>query len=476
MIKTKLLSIAVFIFPMLCSAQGILTNHTNNVSPTCGSYHLMTSIDKEQDNLLQLSNELLEKVSTKIQTKSTLSDYDNRYIIPVVFHVVYNNEEENIPDSVLFNQIDLLNKCFRRQNADTINTREIFQDIVADAQIEFRLAETTPEGLPTNGITRTSTDISHFGGTLPYNQNQTNEIIQWLDDNLMQNYYRITQNSTGGIDPWDTNKYLNVWIGDMRIFEPELENFEELFYMALASPPIDHENWPNEVIEELGLLEQGILIHYVNVGSNNANQFPEPYTIFEGLTNTGKLLVHEVGHYLGLRHIWGDGNCSYDDFISDTPKANAASNYTCNLSTNSCFDSSNGNPPDMVENYMDYSSGDCQNSFTVEQIDVMREVLSVFRTELPELLPLSIEKAFITSTISLYPNPTNGHFRINLEKEAKTLDLKIINNIGQSVIQSHYENINQLDLSLDLKPGLYFIQAEIDRSNFSTTKLIINNQ
>ena len=96
-------------------------------------------------------------------------------------------------------------------------------------------------------------------------------------------------------------------------------------------------------------------------GGNNPNSFTAPYTAFNGLTTTGKILVHEAGHYLGLRHIWGDGDCNHDDFISDTPKSINHAGFICNYNANTCVDNINGvDLNDMVENYMDYSSANCQ--------------------------------------------------------------------------------------------------------------------
>ena len=79
-------------------------------------------------------------------------------------------------------------------------------------------------------------------------------------------------------------------------------------------------------------------MHYANIGSNNPNLLAAPYTGFNGVTTTGKMLVHEVGHYLGLRHIWGDGYCNFDDYIDDTPNSVSESSWNCNFNLNSCLD------------------------------------------------------------------------------------------------------------------------------------------
>ena len=126
-----------------------------------------------------------------------------------------------------------------------------------------------------------------------------------------------------------------------------------------------------------------MVLHYPIVGSNN------PQNGDDGISGNemGQACVHEVGHYLGLRHIWGDpiggSGCSVDDGISDTPNQNAASQFTCNYNLNSCTDSPI-NYPDMVENYMDYSNDACMNMFTANQSIVMRSVLELARPGLIE--------------------------------------------------------------------------------------------
>ena len=91
----------------------------------------------------------------------------------------------------------------------------------------------------------------------------------------------------------------------------------------------------------------------------------------------GRTMTHEVGHYLNLRHIWGDTGCGGDDFVTDTPLAGGP-NYTGGSCTfpgpNSC-NSGAGDLPDMFQNYMDYSDDGCMNLFTTGQRGRMRAAI-----------------------------------------------------------------------------------------------------
>ena len=303
-----------------------------------------------------------------------INDRDITYHIPVVFHIVYNNDNQNLPDSVIHSQIDVLNEDFRRMNENADETREEFLQFAGDANIEFFLAQTDENGNPTSGITRTYTSESGF----PY---ITIEDI--LTGNISLD--RVKSSSTGGVDAWDTSKYLNIWVC----------NVEESFLgqvLGFAYPPFNIDDaldqidldivpdWPLEGFPSDDNL-QGVVLHYPVVGTNN------PFGNDDDIDNNdmGRACVHEVGHYLGLRHIWGDATlfedgCSVDDGIEDTPNQSAASNFECNFNQNSC----SGNYPDMVENYMDYSNDSCMNMFTNNQIIVMRAVLEICRPGLIE--------------------------------------------------------------------------------------------
>ena len=453
--STHLTILFLFLISLISAQEIDLSPGTHNPSMgnelRCASYSFMEFIEDKNQGFLNLSNKLVKNTIAKGSQNNHLKS--DIYKIPVVFHIVYNSEEENLPDSVITNQLNILNKTFRRQNADTVNLRSEFSEIVGDAKIEFELASFDPYGVPSTGITRTYTDIEYFGGVLPYNSSQSTAITNWVNDSLFYNLFRLSNSNLGGINPWNNKKYLNIWIGDLRIFEPNFENFEELVYFALATPPLDQENWPQETINALSPFSQGVLIHYVNVGSNNSNLLPPPYSSYNNKTKSGKVLVHEVGHYFGLRHIWGDGNCNMDDYIDDTPNSNNASSFDCNLTKNTCIDDINGvDLPDMIENYMDYSDGDCQNSFTKKQIDLMRNVINTFR---PELIIQNSEPGL--NTTDVYPNPFSSEINMLFAINEEEIDIQIIDMNGKLVYHNFYSGESQVMINPVLKKGIYFL-------------------
>ena len=449
-------------------------NSTVNI-PRCGAYHFMQHIEKKAAGTMDFSDGMMEQLAQIIRNQQQERNFEDLYVIPIVFHVVYNNNEENIHDSVLFNQLEILNDCFRRFNESATDTRTEFLDLVGDSKIQFELAIIDPYGSPTTGITRTFSSIESFGGILPYGQAQTTEIQNWVTDSLFYNLFRLSETNLGGEDAWDTENYLNIWIGDLRIFEPQFNNLEELVYLALATPPIDHVNWPINILDQLEDFEQGILIHYVTVGGNNPNLFPAPYNTSNGVVNTGKMLVHEVGHYLGLRHIWGDGGCTEEDYIDDTPNSNSSSNYTCNHNTNSCPDNINGlDLPDMVENYMDYSSGNCQNSFTIGQSDLMRATLEVYRPDLAGIIStVNSGTRYTFDKIEIYPNPTKGKLTVNLGDSYDFVKISIRNSLGQVFLTKNIQNYSITELDFNAAKGMYFLTVNFDNKEEQVFKIII---
>ncbi len=232
------------------------------------------------------------------------------YTIPVVFHVVYNGNAENISDAQVLSQLQVLNEDFRRTNSDADNT----WSQAADTEIEFCLATVDPNGNPTTGITRTSTRKKSFS--------YSNDGVKF--------------SGSGGIDAWPRDQYLNIWICD------------------LSSGLLGYAQFPNSG----SAATDGVVIDYAYTGTNSTY----PY-------DGGRTATHEVGHWLNLRHIWGDGGCGVDDFVADTPESDA-SNGGCPVGHVSC------GSVDMVQNYMDYTYDACMNLFTAGQKARMQAVLA----------------------------------------------------------------------------------------------------
>ena len=291
-----------------------------------------------EDNTLKLMekypNYAKEREQTNNETKNWITNHPNYktktiITIPVVVHVVWKTNAQNISDSQIQSQIEILNNDYRRTNIDQINTPSIWQGIAADCEIEFCLATIDPNGNNTLGITRTETTVSQFsifGGS------------------------SVEYASSGGIDAWPNDDYLNIWVCNLGGG-----------LLGYASPP---SNWISS--------NDGVVINYPNFGnSGNSNA---PY-------HKGRTATHEVGHWLNLEHIWGDSNCGNDQ-VSDTP-TQEESNYSCSSfpqNINSCG-ASNTNG-DMFMNYMDYTNDACMNLFTTGQKTRMISAINQYRSNM----------------------------------------------------------------------------------------------
>lgn len=365
----------------------------------CGYQHEVERILKSKPNFLKWQEawykDALDQYMELQSSKRGNITADTLYFeIPVVFHVVYNTSSENINDTLIHNQIRELNKAFRKLTQDTSRIRSVFKPLAADVRIQFKLATIDENGNATNGITRTYTTRTTFATNI-YGSYSNNMKVS----------------GSGGKTAWNPAKYLNIWVCDM-----EYPNYVGIVY-GFATPPTGAPNWDNTITKDTNDLESGVVLHYKIVGRKSPLS-PSKYV-------EGKTAVHEVGHYLGLRHIWGDGNsttgCSVDDGIFDTPNARVA-NSTCG-GQNTCVDASN-DKPDMTENYMDYALDGCAAMYTNEQAFVMRYVLNNLRPGLPhrEIVFDTAATPVEGISVGIYPNPVT---------ENKTLKIKITENIAQ---------------------------------------------
>lgn len=234
--------------------------------------------------------------------------------IPVVVHVVYSTPEQNISDAQVNNQLVVLNDDYRKRNADIGLIPAPFQPLAADLHIEFKLACRDPKGDKTDGITRTKTNVTSFSS----------------DD-------RVKSNSTGGIDAWPSDKYLNLWV------------------CQLGGGLLGYAQFPGGPPTT-----DGVVITHTGFGTLGTAAAP---------FNKGRTGTHEIGHWLDLYHIWGDDQslpdpCSGSDNVADTPNQESM-NFGCPTFPHiTCNNHPNG---DMFMNYMDYTDDACMYMFTKGQ-------------------------------------------------------------------------------------------------------------
>ncbi|SHM01090.1 M43 family zinc metalloprotease [Chryseobacterium polytrichastri] len=253
--------------------------------------------------------------------------------IPVVVHVIHGGQAygsaPNIIDEQVMSQIIVMNQDYRKlMGTPGFNNSAVG----ADVQLQFALAKVDPNGNPTNGIDRVNLCQSTF---------KKDVIEAFVKPETI----------------WNPNQYMNMW--SVAFASPNTN------LLGYAQFP-DGSNLPG--LDPLGGYDttDGVVASYNAFGSNDfGNNF-----ILNSTYNKGRTMTHEVGHFLGLRHIWGDSACG-DDFCADTPTAHTA-NYTC-IDIASCNDPS---VLEMVQNYMDYTNDACMNIFTINQKDRITAVMN----------------------------------------------------------------------------------------------------
>ncbi|MFM2267262.1 MAG: hypothetical protein RL757_703 [Bacteroidota bacterium] len=225
--------------------------------------------------------------------------------IPVVFHIVSRNATENISDAQIQAQIDVLNKDFRKANPDASSIPAAFAGLAADCEIQFCLAKRTPTGAATTGINRiSSTRTTDWG---------TNDAVKTT------------------VPAWDANKYLNIWV------------------CGIGGGILGYAQFPGGAAATDGVV---LDYRYTGVGGTATT----PYHL-------GRTATHEVGHWLNLRHIWGDANCG-SDLVNDTPTQQTSNGGCPTFPRVTCNNGPNG---DMFMNYMDYTYDACMYMFSAGQ-------------------------------------------------------------------------------------------------------------
>ena len=300
----------------------------------CGTSAVQERYFAQHPGARQADQRLYQLLQAQAERQLRSPDALPEVIVPVVVHVVHAGGAENISDGQIASAVEELNLDFFKLNADTIHTAPSFRPIAAALGFQFRLAKKDPRGNCSNGITR------HYAPAL-------------VRDNL--------SGAVQAMSYWEPTRYLNIWVvGSIGAGATTGTVLGYAYLPQTNMPPVD-----------------GFVVrhdYFGNHGTSNPTR------------SRMRTATHEIGHYFGLRHTWGNGNnpgiannCGGTDFVADTPPTNGT--FACNLAYAPCPDTATGQLMlANVQNYMDYAP--CPTMFTQGQKALMHRILSTIRTNL----------------------------------------------------------------------------------------------
>lgn len=364
------------------------------------------AFDQKMQEYISQDSSIIDKLKEIEGSLKQFQKYKSDSIlkIPVVFHIIYNSSEQNVSNRQIISQLKVLNEDYRKLNLDTGITLPEFSSV--DSRIEFCLAGIDPEGNKTNGVTRTSILQSKIG--------QSNQL------------YQVQA-------VWDSKRYLNIYVCEIGDGISGYSSF----------PGLDSS-------------KDAVVIDYSNFG--RIGKLSNNYDL-------GRTTTHEVGHWLGLYHIWGKNNstpnCSDDDMVMDTPDQDIV--YT-KCPTNPKYSCGS---KDMLSNFMGYVYDQCMAAFTDGQTNRMHAMLQSFRPEIGLAMPCSYSLPLDSgiqlsaASISIFPNPSSGKYIINSTAGyIQNYDFELYNIEGKRLADPkiEYQSDNEGILYLKYPAGLYLLK------------------
>jgi hypothetical protein len=384
---------------------------------SCGTAEYMSLQLKQQPdyaaNLKAI--EIAAEVEQQLQSRNRLA----QVTLPVVFHVVYNSAAQNVSDAKINEQLDILNKDFRKLNFGIFSVPQVWQGIAADCEINFCLAKRDPNGVSSTGITRSQTAITAFG----------------LDD-------KVKKTSLGGTDIWDPTKYINIWV------------------CPLASNVLGYTPYPggNPQLD-------GVVLDYRVIGKSGP---------IAG-ADSGHTATHEMGHYFNLRHIWADdAGCDSSDYVADTPNQ-GGSTFGCPTfpKTDACSPNA---PGIMFMNFMDYSDDACLAMFTQGQKARMQAMLDPLVGARKSLLTSNgCEEvvglnSFSLQEMQLFYTETPGIYRVGNTQQVT--HIKLFDLLGRDLQPTFDIASKTIDISV-LPIGIYVLRFYNERAELISVQKII---
>ncbi len=405
----------IFSWTLVC--QLIISNNINAQAPHCHTDELMSehlAHTGQEHQLKQYKEEIKQYSSTR--SGGVIAE------LPIVFHIIHNGEPigqgSNMAESRIMEQFNSLNEDFAFLNSDRGNIPSQFSSVAVDTEIQFCLAQVDENGQATSGIIRH--EMPSIGS------------ISFIENTIKPQ----TQ--------WDPDKYINIWIVRM-------PNQDILGYAFLPTAPF------------LGSAVDGIVISHLKIGNQNS-------------TTLGRTLVHEMGHYLGILHLWGnnEGDCDEDDQISDTP-AVLAPYYGC-----PAFPQFTCGSSDMFMNYMGYVNDNCMYMFTEGQKNIMHGIINNQRASLMANADALCNNAVSTTdlklpedAIDIHPNPCTDQLHIGLSADYQFTSYDVYDLSGVLLIQN--DKLSQQSIIIpteSLQNGAYVVRILTNKGEFLSKRFV----